>query len=191
MWTTQPGEANGSLTLRFKGLMQAEDVLRFHPEIQAQLDEIAKKGWKYLFIQVTGTAVSEVKAKNVPCRLRMSNVYAGRTIQPPPILELNFGQNRPDLSGMPEVQEFRINVCSKSFPRAVTVELAKGVVTYIHDAFWKWESSWQTDSTKLSQAREVYEIATWLIEEKEYRLVEAFSNARYQELASQFKTGLK
>ncbi len=188
MWTMHTGEANGRMSLKFKGMMQAADVLRFHPEIQTQLDQIVNRGWKYLFIEVMGTAVTELDAKGIPCRIRASTSFNSRSLPPPPILELNLGMNPLDLTGMPEVQEFRINVCSKSFPRAATVDLATGRVTYIHDPFWKWDRAWGADQKKLSDAKEVYEVATWLIDEKKLTLAEAFDQSRYQELAGQFKT---
>jgi len=187
MWTMHPGEANGSLTLKFKGLMQGYDVLRFHPEIQAQLDEISKKGWKYLFIQIAGTGISEVKVQTLPYRLRIGSSFTGRAMPPPPILEVTFLNGPPDLTGIPEVHEFRINVCSKSFPRAVVLDLAKGAVTYIHDALWKWDKNWATDGTKLSEAKEVFEVATWLVDEKRYKLADSLDSARYQELVGQFR----
>jgi hypothetical protein len=187
MWTTHPGEAKGDLSLRFSGLMQAEEVLRFHPEIQAQLDEIARQGWKYLYIVISGTAVTEVPIENQPCRIRMSTLYGGRSAPPPTVLEVTLRQQTPELKDVPEVQEFRINVCSKSFPRAAVVDLSKGLVTYIHDPFWKWDKQWTDDAQKLSDAKEVYEIARWLVEVKKYSLAEPLQLSRYSELADQFK----
>jgi len=186
MWTMHPGEANGSVTLKFRGVMQASDILRFHPEIQSQLDEIVKKGWKYLFIQTLGTAVTEVRAQSMPCRLRLSSSFNSRSMPPPPVLELNLGQQQLDLTGMPEVQEFRVNISSKTFPRAATIDLVSGSATYIHDAFWKWDKTWASDPVKVSQAREVYEVARWVVEEKKLKLIEPFSVPRFDELASQF-----
>jgi len=186
LWIMHPGEANGNVTLKFKGVMQPSDVLRFHPEIQAQLDEVEKKGWKYLFIKTEGTAVTGFKAEAMPCRIRASTSFNSRSTPPPPVLELNLGQMPLDLTGMPEVQEFVVNVSSKTFPRAATIDLVSRSTTYIHEAFWKWDKAWAADATKTSQAKEVYEVARWAIEEKRYNLAEPFSVPRYNELAREF-----
>jgi hypothetical protein len=186
LWTMHPGEANGSVTLKFKGVMQPSDILRFHPEIKAQLDEIEKKGWKYLFIQTEGTAVTELKAQAIPCRIRASTSFNSKSAPPPPILELNLGQLPLDLTGMPEVQKFLVNVSSKTFPRAATMDLVSRAATYIHEALWGWDKTWAADATKTSQAKEVYEVARWVIEEKRYSLAEPFNISRYNELAREF-----
>ena len=91
------------------------------------------------------------------------------------------------MEAVPEVQEFRVNVSSKSFPRAATVDLAKGVVTYLHDHFWRWEKGWEADEKKLSDAKEIYEIATWLVDVKKFKLIDAFKPERYQELKGIFE----
>jgi hypothetical protein len=84
---------------------------------------------------------------------------------------------------IPEVKEFRINILSKSFPRAAAVDLATGVVIYIHDPFWRWEKRWENDEKKLSDARQVQEIAYRPLDVKKYRLVEALMPERYQEVS--------
>ncbi len=188
MWTTHPGEAKGNLTLRARGIMQAEDVLKYHQEIQVQLDEIVRQGWKYLYIEIVGTAVGEVAVENLPYHIRQGAAPGmkamGRSSQ---VLEITIDRQLPNLKDVPDVQEFRVNVCSKSFPRAATVDLAKGIVTYLHDPFWKWEKGWESDKKKISDAREVYEIAAWLIDAKKFKLIDALQPERYRELADNLK----
>lgn len=168
--------------------MQPMDVLRHHPEMQAQLDEITKHGWKYLFIETVGTVEAEVVLGASTFRMTSrlpQGVY--RDGQPTYFLELEVGDQLPTITGVPEISEFRVNVCSRSFPRAATVDLSKGLVTYIGDHFWRWEKGWEEDKKKLSDAREVQEIASWLIEVKGYKLIEAFKLERYQELKAIFE----
>jgi hypothetical protein len=188
MWTTYPGEAKGNLTLRAKGIMQAGDVLKYHPEIQAQLDEIVRQGWKYLYVEILGTAVAEVAVGNLPYHIRQGAAPGmqamGRSSK---VLEITIDRKLLNLKDVPDVQEFRVNVCSKNFPRAATVNLAKGIVTYLHDPFWKWEKGWENDKKKISDAKEVYEIATWLIDVKKFKLIDAFQPERYRELAENLK----
>jgi len=171
------GYAKGKLSLEFTE-RTPEGVLRFHPEIRSMLEEIKKEGWKYLYIEARGRAVAEVDLEKAPCRLMSHAVYGGRGSY---AVEVEIGKP-PEIRDVPEVEEFRINVSTKSFPRAATVDVSKGVVTYLHDAFWKWESGWEKDPEKLSEAKEVYEVAKWLLDVKKLRLHESYSIERYKEL---------
>lgn len=176
------GEAKGRIALRSLGWMQPVDVLRLRPEIQAQLDEITKQGWKYLFIEAVGTVEAEVVLGASSFRMTSRSppgTYRGR---PRYFLELELGEQVPTIANIPEISDFMVNVCSKSFPRAATVDLSKGLVTYIDDHFWKWEKGWEEDKKKLSDAKEVKEIASWLLDVKGCKLVEPFKIERYHEL---------
>jgi hypothetical protein len=181
------GEAKGSLTLKFSGLLHAEDILKYHPEIQAELDAIVKQGWKYLFIETRGTAVMDMALENALYHASQGAAYWTQSSPNDFLLELSFGRRPWEVNGVPEVLEFRVNVCSKSFPRAATVDLVKGVVTYLHDPFWRWEKGWEADEKKLSDAKEIYEIATWLVDVKKFKLIDAFKPERYQELKGIFE----
>jgi hypothetical protein len=180
------GEAIGSLTLKSSGVIAAWEILKYHPEIQAQIDDVVKQGWKYLYIETRATAVAELAVESSRYLLQSpaKNPYA---VGPQLVFEVVMNQQLPEVKDIPEVQEFRINVCSKSFPRAATVDLVKGVVTYLHDPFWRWEKGWEVDQSKLSEAREVYEIATWLIDVKKFNLIDVFKPERYQELVETFR----
>jgi hypothetical protein len=184
------GESSGSLTLKSSGAMPAWLILKYHPEIQAQIDDVAKQGWKYLYIETRATAVTELPMGSSPYRLFPSvspgNPYAGPQ-KPKNVFEVVMDQGLPEVKDIPEVLEFRINVCSKSFPRAATVDLVKGVITYLHDPFWRWEKGWEADKSKLSEAREIYEIATWLIDVKKFVLIDVFKPERYRELVETFR----
>jgi hypothetical protein len=188
------GEVKGSLTLTSSGLMIPQDILKFHPEIQVHLDDVVKQGWKYLYIEARGKSIAQVAVENssyhmgpAPASMMKSKVAQARGFfQPELMLEVYLGPNPPEVEGVPEVQEFRVNVSSKSFPRAATVDLANGVVTYLHDPFWRWEKGWEADEKKLSDAREVYDIATWLLDVKKFKLIEVFKPERYQELKGIF-----
>jgi hypothetical protein len=182
------GEAQGRIALRSRGWMQPTDVLRLHPEMRAQLDDIAKQGWSYLFIETVGTVEAEVVLGASTFRMTSRSppgTYRSERLRY--FLELELGEKTPTITGVPEISEFKVNVCSKSFPRAATVDLSKGLVTYIDDHFWKWEKGWEGDKKKLSDAKEVKEIASWLIDVKGYKLDEPFKLERYQELKDIFE----
>jgi hypothetical protein len=177
------GEAKGRIALRSRGWMQPTDALRLHPEMRAQLDEIAKQGWSYLFIETVGTVEAEVVLGGSIFRMTSRTppgTYRSERLRY--YLELELGEQTPTITSVPEISEFKVNVCSKSFPRAATVDLSKRLVTYIDDHFWRWEKGWEEDKKKLSDAREVREIASWLLDVKGYKLDEPFKLERYQEL---------
>jgi hypothetical protein len=181
------GNAKVQVDLRSTDRMSPEDVLVFHPEIQAKLDEITNKGWSFLYIETVATALAEVRVDDTRFRINPNaarNPLSHR--QPENVLELDIGYQIPAIVGIPEVKEFRINVCSKSFPRAATVDLATGIISYLHDPFWKWQTGWEADEKKLSAAREVYEVTTWLVDTKKYKLHDDLKIERFQELSQIF-----
>ena len=193
------GEVSASLRLRSTGMTTAEAILSFHPEIKSQLDEVKKHGWVYLYIRNSATAECEVELPKSSYRITWGpqryggwDETAGREEQvrpPPEVIEVSLGSVPLEIKRMPEVQEFVVNICSKSFPRAATVDLAKspGSVTFLNDPFWKWEVGSEVDEKKLSDAKEVYEIASWLIDEKNFRLAREVTEERYSELSYRFK----
>jgi hypothetical protein len=179
--------------------MAAEDVLKFHPELQSFLDEIENKGWRYLYIEARGTSVAEIDLDRSPYKIAVADVYprpttASDDVYGPPdtnvaplLLEVELAQKIIKLGGVPEVQMFRINVSTKSFPRAATVDIAKGVITYLNEAFWSWEETWKEDPKKLAEAREIHEVAEWLLEMKKQKLQENYSLDRYKEISTLLK----
>ncbi|HVP23809.1 MAG TPA: hypothetical protein VMS77_07855 [Conexivisphaerales archaeon] len=184
------GEADGQVTIKSTGFMQPQDVLRSCPEYQAKLDEITQRGWDYVFIQIVGTVQVAVPVERSHYRMDVRFTATGPRgirINPRYFLELDLGPQLPPTTAKPEISEFRINVSSKSFPRAACVDLTNGVVTYIDDPFWRWEKGWERDEKKLAAAREVQEIASWLIDVKGFELVEAFKPERYAELSELFR----
>jgi hypothetical protein len=184
------GEAKGQVTLQSSGFLEPSVALKSHPEIRARLDDIAKQGWKYLFVTIVGTVTAEVVLDESAFRVSYRSFDRGprgERLNPKFFLELDLGPQMPAPSTKPELSEFSVNVCSKTFPRAASVDLLKGTVTYLDDRFWKWELGWEADPKKLSDAREIYKIATWLLDVKGYKLTEAFKLERYQELSKQFK----
>jgi hypothetical protein len=184
------GNAKVHVALQSTSRMSALDILKSHPEIEAQLDEIENQGWTFLYIETVATALAEVNIEDTLYRINPEASRPKLDARGQPfenVLELEIGTELPAIIGIPEVKEFRINICSKSFPRAATVDLATGIVSYLHDPFWKWEQGSESDKKKLSDAREVFEIATWLLDVKKYKLHEDLKVERYQELSRIFQ----
>jgi hypothetical protein len=171
------GFAKGRLSLEYTGLVNPAAVLKYHPEFQARLDEILQHGWTYYLIETRGRSVSDV---DIDQTYRMLSDGLGYSVY------LGLGEEPPGVTSVPEVTEFRINISTKSFPRAVTVDLTKDTITYIHEAFWEWQEEWKGDSTKLLQATEVYEVAKWLLDVKNMKLVEGLDMERFRKLSGLF-----
>jgi hypothetical protein len=174
------GFVKGKVKLESSNRMIAEEILKFHPELRSFLDDIEKRGWRYLYIETGGTAVAEVDLDGLQYKVRpaISGTAVTQTV-----LEIALGPRTPQLSSVPQVDMFRINVSTKSFPRAVTVDISKGEVTYLNEAFWAWQKGWERDERKLAEAREVHEVAKWLLESKKQKLPESYSIDRYNEIS--------
>ncbi len=172
------GKAKGKLTLEYTGKLNPEEVLKTFPEFREALNEIKSKGWRYVYIEITGKSFIELEVADYPCRIIPYGVWAGANAF---TLDIDLGRKLPEVK-VGEVEQFRINIASKTFPRAATVDLAKKVITYIEEGFWNWRNEWKDDESKLQPAKEVYEIVKWLIEEKKFKLHENYQEARFQEL---------
>jgi len=182
------GKASGTLTLEISGRLGAELILKFHPELQTFLDDITNQGWKYLYIDTKARALSDANLLKVPYTIYSSEQGGGHGMgEFNYTLQLELGNKVPEITAIPEVEEFVVNVSTKNYPRAATVEMSKGVVTYLHEPFWKWEKGWENDKNRLAEAKEVYEIAKWLVEERKLKLNESLKLGRYQELSSSMK----
>jgi hypothetical protein len=177
------GYASGKVTLQVKGIMPAEDMLRFHPELQERLDEIVRLGWNYLYIEASGTALKEVDGDMMPYVWAVDPTSTdAEGTRPHTLITIDAGERPLKVTGVPLVESFRINISTKHFPRAATLELSKGVVTFLHDPFWRWEKGWEADEKKRSDAIEVYEVSKWLLDVKGLKLREPFTIERYKAL---------
>jgi len=171
------GFLKGKFSLEYTDMVHPLAVLKYHPEMQKQLDEITQQGWNSLYIESRGKTVCDI---DVDQTYRLLEDGVGYYIQ------LFLGEERPAITDIPEVTEFRINICTQSFPRAATIDLSKGVVTYVHEAFWEWQEEWRNDAARLSQATEVYEVAKWLLDVKKMKLHEGLKMERYTALSKLF-----
>lgn len=180
------GAAGGHLVLQANDALPGDDILPFRPDIQSTLDEIVKKGWKYIFVETRATATAEL---DLPwCNYSIKNAHPDDPApevrdSPENVLELEVGALPLRITGIQKVQAFRVSVTSKSIPRAVTVDLASQTVTDIGDQFWKWEQGWESDQDRVSEGLEIYEVIRWLVDEKGFRLAEKISLERYRELS--------
>lgn len=178
------GEASGEITLKASGNVSSADILKFHPEIRFQLEDIARHGWEYLFIETRGTALAEIALHDSPYRISeaiQQGVDSGY------VIEWAIGPSLPEVKSVLKVETFKVHLGTKVLPRAVTVDLATGTVTYLHDSFWKWQPGWEKDERRLLEARAVYDICLWAMDVKKYKLDQSLSPQRYNEVSSFLK----
>ena len=177
-----------------KGSIAPEDILKFHPELKSLTDGILAQGWSYACVEATGRATSKVTAESSkywlgapPAFMRAASPKTG-TVAPQEFgLVVYLGTTPPEVEAVPEVESFLITVSTKSFPAAVSADIVKGIVTNIHFHFWRWEKGWESDTKKLSDAKEIHKIVTWLVDVEKFKLADVFKPERYQELLETFK----
>ncbi|MEM2216738.1 MAG: hypothetical protein QXP57_09280 [Nitrososphaerota archaeon] len=173
----------GKLIMEFVNRLPPTLVLQFFPGYKKLLDEIASKNWKYLYIETFGKYLLELEFQGEACKIIPHSpdwFLKGRFS-----INVELGKPLPELK-VEGVDEFRINISTESFPRAVTIDLVKQVITYIESIFWDWNDEWINDQEKLSKASEVYTVVKWLIEEKKFKLHENLSEERCKELLQKF-----
>jgi hypothetical protein len=189
------GEAKGSLNLASSGTIAPGDILKFHPELKAHTDGILAQGWSYTCVEATGKAISRVTAESskywlgaAPAFMRTaSGTRIGVTAAQEFGLVVYLGTTPPEVQAVPEVKNFRITISTKTLLSAVSADMVNGVVTNIPYPFWNWERGWESDKKKLSDAREIYKVVTWLVDAEKFKLAEVFKPERYQELVDIFK----
>ena len=181
--TLEKGVASGGLNLEYRGRVPPELLVKNYPEFKEFLEEVKERGWKYLYIDNNCKYVLELSFSNQPCRILPTGVWSGEGVYS---VVIDIGMSLPDIK-IQEVEEFRINICTKSFPRAVTINLPKKMVMYIHEPLWNWVDEWINDQEKLLQALEVYEVVRWLIREKKFNLHETLDEKRCNELLEKFE----
>ena len=58
---------------------------------------------------------------------------------------------------------------------------------HIENVLWKWSLGKEKKTSKLSEAREVYEVAKWLIEEKKFKPECSYVLEKYKKLVELFE----
>ena len=172
------GFVDGKLTTQLESFLTADELFTHIPSAQALLNELSKKGWQYYFIDGYGTVQVEVDISSSPYKLQVGEHPRGGFTY---ALSVDFGRSipRPQLKSIINLQRFVVNICSKHYPRAVTIDLTKNEITYVHESLWvsKGEEG-------IEEAKSVLEILQWLIEEKKFELAVSGGKEKYQELVT-------
>ena len=172
------GCMDGKLEVRTERFITLDELYTHLPTARAFLDELSKRGWRYYFIDGYGKVVMELKVD--------SSQYTWQTYEHPRggfayNLSFDFGRRLPklQLKSIIKVDRFVVNICSKDYPRGVTVDLTKNEVTYVHESLWVSKGDGCTE-----EAKDVLKILQWLIEEKKFKLAVSGGEKYYRELAT-------
>lgn len=171
------GSVDGRLDIRVEKSLTLDELLKHLPSAQAFLDELSKRGWRYYFIDGYGTVVMQLEMVSSPYTAQVKEHPRGGLSY---ALSLDFGRTVPRLrlGSIINLQRFVVNICSKYYPRAVTIELSKNEVTYVH------ESLRVSKGAKVKEeAKDILELLKWLIEEKKFELG-LRDGKRHEELAA-------
>lgn len=167
------GSVDGKLDIRVEKFLTLDELLTHLPAAKAFLDELSKRGWRYYFIEGYGTVVMQLDMVSSPYAAHVKEHPRGGLSYS---MSLDFGRSTPrlKLGGIIDLQRFIVNICSKYYPRAVTVDLTKNEITYVHESLWV---------SKGEKDKDVLKLLRWLIEEKKFKLGVGDGD-RYKELVA-------
>ncbi len=176
--------------IRIRGMLSAgEDaVLRFHPEVKELLDRIREKGWRYSFEDVVGSAKVELDLGRLEFRLKY---------YPPRIeefeekgvyeIEAEVGDQPPAVLEIESIESFKVAISTSHAWRCATVDPLTKTITHISSVLWGGIRLGEgRQPEKLSEAREVYEVARFLLENG-FRFKNEYVLEAYKELVDLFE----
>jgi hypothetical protein len=174
------GVLEGKLDIQVEKFLALDDIIPHVATAREFLEEVLKKSWRYLFIDGYGLAVMELEVGTSPYNFKLDEHPHGGFCY---AISVDFGRRLPKMQvkDIAKLERFIVNICSKQFPRAVTVDLTKSEITYVHDCLWVSKGKGCQ-----GEAKEVYEMLRWLVDEKKFKLAVADGTKKYKELAGLF-----
>ena len=169
------GSVDGRLDIRVDKYLTLDELLTHLPAAKSFLKELSGKGWRYYFIEGYGIVVMQLEMASSP--------YAAQVKEHPRgglnfSLSLDFGRSVPQLKlgRIIDLHRFIVNICSKHYPRAITVDLSKSDIIYVHESL----QGTKKEEVK-EEVRDIMEILQWLIGVKKFKLGIS-DRKRYKEL---------
>ncbi len=178
-------------TIKLKGKfdLKEEDVLKFHPWVKPLLEEIRDKGLKYRISNIDAEVLVELDLDKLTLNL---NYY------PPRIEEFEeegtyeisakLGSEPPAFMKILSVEYFEIDILTKHGWYAVEIDPFEKKVERICNVLWNFGKE---RPNKLAEAREIYEVAKWLIEEKGFKPADDYVMSTYKKLIDLFEKPYK
>lgn len=171
------GSMDGKLEVKTERFVTLDELITHLPTAKAFLKELSQRGWRYYFIDGYGMLLLELEVDSSPYTFRKYEHQRGGFAY---TLSIDFERRLPklQLKSIINLDRFIVNICSKDYPRGVTIDLTKNEITYVHESLWvsKGEGC-------MEEAKDVLKILQWLIEEKKFKLAVSDSN-RYRELVA-------
>ncbi len=174
------GFMTGTLQMQYKKSLTMDELLTNSPVTRDFFDALSKKGWRYYFIDGYGTATMELIVESSEYVFHSGEHPRGGLAYS---LSLDLERCLPklQLKDIVDIERFVVNICSKHFPRGVTIDLTKNEITYVHESLWV-----SRGAEGIEEARDVLNIVQWLIEERGFKLgIDEEGN--YHELVALFK----
>ncbi len=172
------GSMTGKLEVESERFITFDELLAHIPQVKAFLGELNKKGLRSLLIDAHGRVVMELEINSAPYSWQMYEAPRGGFAYK---LGFDFGRSLPKLSlkRIVNLDNCILNICSRDFARAITVELVSNEITYVHDSLWvsKGEGC-------AKEAQDVFKILRWLLEEKKLKLAVTGGVDYYRELVT-------
>jgi len=179
-------------TVKLKGefSLSENDVKRFHPWINPLLEEIKRKGWKYDFSNVNAEVLVELNLNELTLTLkyyppRIEEFEEKGTYE----ISAEIGNEPPAVMKILSIEKFNIEISTEHCWRAVEIDPFKRKVESIHDVLWS--GLYKDGPNRLSEAREVYEVAKWLIDEKGFKPADDYVVKNYKKLLDLFEKPYK
>jgi len=174
-------------TVKLKGKfdLKEKDVVELHPWIKPLLGEIKKKGWKYRILNVDAEVLVELNLNKLKLTL---NYHPPRIdeCEEEGIYEISaeLGSEPPAVMKILSIERFDIGISTKHCFCAVEIGSFEKKIKRILDVLWGFEKE---SPKKLAEAREVYEVAKWLIEEKGFKPADDHVVEDYKKLIDLFE----
>jgi hypothetical protein len=174
------GVLEGKLDIQVEKFLALDDIVPHVASARDFLNEVLQKSWRYLFIDGYGRAVMELEVGSSPYNFKLDEHPHGGFCY---AISVDFGRRLPKMQvkDIANLERFIVNICSKQFPRAVTVDLTKNEITYVHDTLWVSKGKESRED-----AKEVFDILRWLVDVKKFKLALPDANKKYKELVGLF-----
>ena len=169
--------------------LKEEDVLKHHSWLKPLLEEIKGKGLEYRILNVDAEVLVELDLDKLVLNLKY---YAPRidefgregTYE----LSAELGNKPPAIIKVLSIKSFEIDISTKHCPHAIRIDPFKRKINYISDVLWNFG---EEKPKNLAEAREVYEVAKWLVEEKGFELKDEYVIKDYKKLLELFEKPYK
>jgi len=170
------GCINGKLEVQTKRFITFDELLTHFPAIAAFFKELTKMGRHYYLIDSHGTVVLEMDINDTDYKWQTQEHPRGGFAYN---LLMDFGRQLPkvNLKQIDSLDRFIVNICSKDYSRAITINLINNHITYVHDSLWSLKGNKIT-----ADARDVLNILQWLVDKKKFKLEMKGGLERYRKL---------